>query len=219
MTLREMAKKLHTGSARGMAAKIGLVPPISLLELLTVYRLPFDDTPGWKVTNGNWDDPFHGHDTQPGRAQSFSFDFMYDPNNDNVGEEGQNVRAARSGIVAFAIGSQSVNTWGLHPGDPGYGEQGNTVVIRHVDGTASAYAHLKHNKVFVKGGDSVKRGQVIALSDNTGNASTPHLHFDVHPTFTDWDHWINTIRIRFEDKNHISWIPRVGDALASNNVS
>jgi murein DD-endopeptidase MepM/ murein hydrolase activator NlpD len=30
------------------------------------------------------------------------------------------------------------------------------VVIRHVDGTASAYAHLKHNEVFFKGGDSVK---------------------------------------------------------------
>jgi murein DD-endopeptidase MepM/ murein hydrolase activator NlpD len=125
--------------------------------------------------------------------------------------------------VVFATGSHSVNTWGLREGDPGFGDPGNTVAIQHADGTVSAsvsaYAHLEHNRVFVHGGDSVKQGQIIAFSDNTGYASTPHLHFDVHPSFIDSEHWFNTIRIRFEDKNHVSWIPRVGDTLASNNVS
>jgi len=184
-----------------------------------IYKLPFDDDPAWKLANGNWDDPKAGHGTDPNGAQAFSFDFKHDFNNDNIGEEGQNVRAARSGIVVFAIDSLSCNTWNLKPEDPCYGArgEGNLVVIQHADGTATTYAHLKQNKVFVKKDDSVKVGQVIALSGNTGNSSTPHLHFDVHPSFTDWDHWTNTIRILFQDKNHACWIPRVGDALASNN--
>ena len=52
---------------------------------------------------------------------------------------------------------------------------GNQLIVQHPDGSRSGYAHLNGYKVKV--GDQVTRGQVIALSGNTGNSSGPHLHF------------------------------------------
>ncbi|MGP3992027.1 peptidoglycan DD-metalloendopeptidase family protein [Streptomyces sp. 3N207] len=57
------------------------------------------------------------------------------------------------------------------------GAYGNEVVIRHSDGTYSQYAHL--SKISVSAGRHVKGGQKIGLSGATGNASGPHLHFEI----------------------------------------
>jgi murein DD-endopeptidase MepM/ murein hydrolase activator NlpD len=54
---------------------------------------------------------------------------------------------------------------------------GNCVVINHGFGYKSLYAHLSEFKV--KTGDVVKRGEVIALSGNTGVSEAPHLHYEV----------------------------------------
>ncbi len=54
---------------------------------------------------------------------------------------------------------------------------GNAVVIKHASGTYSQYAHLL--RVEVRVGDTVRAGQRIALSGNTGNTSGPHLHFEI----------------------------------------
>ena len=55
---------------------------------------------------------------------------------------------------------------------------GKQLIIRHPDGSKSGFAHLNNYNVSV--GDSVKKGQVVALSGNTGNSSGPHLHFTWH---------------------------------------
>ncbi|MFF5567963.1 M23 family metallopeptidase [Streptomyces sp. NPDC012623] len=57
---------------------------------------------------------------------------------------------------------------------------GNAIVVKHKNGTYSQYAHL--SKIQVKVGQSVKTGQQIALSGNTGNSSGPHLHFEIRTT-------------------------------------
>lgn len=58
-------------------------------------------------------------------------------------------------------------------------EGGNILVIKHSEDVTTLYAHLKEFKV--KKGDKVKKGQVIALSGNTGLYTTgPHLHFELH---------------------------------------
>lgn len=57
--------------------------------------------------------------------------------------------------------------------DSGYGY---FVVIEHSNGIRTLYAHC--SKLKVKAGDTVKKGQVIALVGSTGNSTGPHLHLE-----------------------------------------
>jgi murein DD-endopeptidase MepM/ murein hydrolase activator NlpD len=59
--------------------------------------------------------------------------------------------------------------------DPGYGR---IMTISHGRGIVTRYAHL--DKVIVKKGQAVKRGQEIALVGSTGRTTGPHLHYEIH---------------------------------------
>jgi murein DD-endopeptidase MepM/ murein hydrolase activator NlpD len=85
--------------------------------------------------------------------------------------EGTSVKAAESGVVAYA-GSEL----------KGYG---NLVLIRHPNGFVSAYAN--NGELSVKRGESVKRGQIIAKSGQSGNVSSPQLHFELRKGSTPVD--------------------------------
>ncbi|MFO0990797.1 MAG: LysM peptidoglycan-binding domain-containing M23 family metallopeptidase [Hyphomicrobiales bacterium] len=85
--------------------------------------------------------------------------------------EGTSVRASDSGIVAYAGNELK-----------GYG---NLVLIRHDGGWVTAYAHNK--ELFVKRGDAVKRGDIIAKAGQTGSVSTPQVHFEVRKGATAMD--------------------------------
>lgn len=54
---------------------------------------------------------------------------------------------------------------------------GQTVVIDHGNGYQTSYSHL--SKVYVRKGATVRRGDIIALSGNTGLSLAPHLHYEV----------------------------------------
>jgi murein DD-endopeptidase MepM/ murein hydrolase activator NlpD len=85
--------------------------------------------------------------------------------------EGTSIRAADDGVVAYAGNELK-----------GYG---NLILIRHQGGYVTAYAHAK--ELFVKRGDTVKRGDVIAKAGQTGSVSSPQLHFEVRKGATAMD--------------------------------
>jgi len=85
--------------------------------------------------------------------------------------EGTPIKAADDGVVAYAGNELK-----------GYG---NLVLIRHSNGFVSAYAHA--SELMVKRGDSIKRGQVIAHAGQTGNVTSPQLHFEIRKGSTPVD--------------------------------
>jgi murein DD-endopeptidase MepM/ murein hydrolase activator NlpD len=87
---------------------------------------------------------------------------------------GTEICAARGGIVE-AIKEDS-EKGGLKNE---FMNDGNYIIIRHYDGSVAMYWHLKKEGVLVNAGDSVKQGQHIGYSGNTGYSAFPHLHFQV----------------------------------------
>jgi murein DD-endopeptidase MepM/ murein hydrolase activator NlpD len=75
---------------------------------------------------------------------------------------GTAVQAPATGIVYFAGNG---------------GEYGTTVILDHGNNLRSLYGHLQ--EIRVKPGERVERGQVIALTGNTGRTSGPHLHYEI----------------------------------------
>jgi murein DD-endopeptidase MepM/ murein hydrolase activator NlpD len=71
-------------------------------------------------------------------------------------------------ILAVADGKIENASWGK-----AYGKQ----IVQKVDGGWVIYAHL--NALRVKPGATVKKGQIIGESGNTGNSTGPHLHFEL----------------------------------------
>ena len=72
------------------------------------------------------------------------------------------IRAAFSGVVTMS---------------EVFAGYGNCIIVRHAEGFSTLYSHNVRN--FVKKGDRVKAGQVIALTGRTGRATTEHLHFEL----------------------------------------
>lgn len=58
------------------------------------------------------------------------------------------------------------------------GSAGNYIAIRHGRQYTTKYMHL--DKILVKAGQKVKKGDIIGLSGNTGRSTGPHLHFELH---------------------------------------
>lgn len=86
--------------------------------------------------------------------------------------EGTPVVAAREGTVIKVV---QHNVESCTEAD--CAQYNNYVLILHNDGSFSKYIHLKYNGSKVKAGDAVNKGDVIALSGNTGFSAGPHLHF------------------------------------------
>lgn len=89
--------------------------------------------------------------------------------------EGTEVRAAREGLVIAVVQRFDGHCWSEACRD-----MANYVLVYHSDGTIADYSHLQYNGARVAVGDTVSKGQLLALSGNTGYTRGPHLHFDCY---------------------------------------
>jgi murein DD-endopeptidase MepM/ murein hydrolase activator NlpD len=87
---------------------------------------------------------------------------------------GTKICAIRDGIVVAVV---ETNNRGC--GKKECVKFNNKVIVYHSDGTFAEYTHIKKNGAIVKVGDTIKKGQEIALSGNTGWSTGPHLHLVV----------------------------------------
>jgi murein DD-endopeptidase MepM/ murein hydrolase activator NlpD len=76
---------------------------------------------------------------------------------------GTPIDAAQAGVVTEA--RKDTSGYGWH------------VRIQHADKSLTVYGH--GSKLLVSKGETVKAGQVVMLSGNTGNSTGPHLHFEL----------------------------------------
>ena len=81
---------------------------------------------------------------------------------DVAASRGSSVRAAEAGEVTFSGRN---------------GGYGNLVVVAHKGGFATLYAHHHRNRV--RRGERVKKGAVVGEVGTSGNATGPHLHFEI----------------------------------------
>lgn len=78
---------------------------------------------------------------------------------------------ASTGTKVYAANKGSVTTSGYSSA------WGNYIIISHGGGITTLYAHL--SKRSVSKGDTVKQGDIIGYSGNTGYSTAPHLHFEI----------------------------------------
>lgn len=76
------------------------------------------------------------------------------------------------GTPIYATGDGEVTRVKNHP------YAGKYIEIQHDGQYLTRYLHL--NKIGVRRGQKVKRGEQIALSGNTGRSTGPHLHYELH---------------------------------------
>jgi murein DD-endopeptidase MepM/ murein hydrolase activator NlpD len=100
---------------------------------------------------------------------------------------GQPEIAAAPGTVVSAVDGIAENRpqGPLEELPPIQNTVGNHVILKIAPGRFLLYGHMKTGSVRVKTGQKVREGQLLGQVGNTGNSSTPHLHFQVltKPTF------------------------------------
>ncbi|RYY55998.1 MAG: M23 family metallopeptidase [Chitinophagaceae bacterium] len=151
-----------------------------------IYDLPFENGKAYYCVQGYFS-MFTHHE----RA---ALDFRMKP--------GSIICAAREGVVVRV--KEDGTRGGMRSK---YRKDGNNVVIEHPDGSRAGYWHLQTDGALVNVGDTVKRGQPIALSGNTGMTSFPHLHFIV------WDYdrsrrW-QQVPTRFETTRGVGYLTAI----------
>jgi murein DD-endopeptidase MepM/ murein hydrolase activator NlpD len=127
---------------------------LSVLEsLISTRNLSRQIVPGGRPVTQGWISSYFGQRTDPFTGRN-GIDF--------AGPSGSQVVAVASGVVTYAKERF------------GYGK---TVEINHGNGYVTRYAH--NQRVLVTAGDTIQKGQPIALIGSTGRSTGPHLHFEV----------------------------------------
>jgi murein DD-endopeptidase MepM/ murein hydrolase activator NlpD len=128
-----------------------------LENLISTRNLSREIVPDGRPVSQGWISSYFGN-----RADPFTGRTAFHRGVDFAGRSASAVVTVASGVV----------TWSRERF--GYGK---TVEINHGNGYVTRYAHNAKN--LVKIGDTVKKGQTIALMGSSGRSTGPHLHFEV----------------------------------------
>jgi murein DD-endopeptidase MepM/ murein hydrolase activator NlpD len=121
-----------------------------------VYDLPFEEGKAYYMVQGYFSSFTH--------KERAALDFKM--------KRGSKICAAREGVVIRV--KEDGDRGGLKRRLRAYG---NYVIIQHPDSSRAGYWHIQKDGALVNVGDTVKKGQPIALSGKTGYSAIPHLHF------------------------------------------
>lgn len=131
---------------------------LSVLEsLISTRNLSRQIVPGGRPVTKGWISSYFGQRTDPFTGRN-----GYHRGVDFAAPAGSQAVAVASGVVTYAKDRF------------GYGK---TVEINHGNGYVTRYAH--NQRVLVNLGDTIQKGQAIALIGSTGRSTGPHLHFEV----------------------------------------
>ena len=148
------------------------------------YTAPWPFDVQKNVNQGNGPGAF-SHNNE----QQYAFDFGL--------VDGDEIRAARGGVVGDVVEGLKVNYNPCDPATPDADGPGNYVRIDHQDGTYAYYVHLKPDTVPLTVGQEIGRGAVVGEADNTGRSCGAHLHFQVSIISTS-KYYGQTTPIRFQ---------------------
>jgi len=131
---------------------------LGLLEAMLMSRnLQEEVRPAGMPIKSGWISSYYGMRTDP-----FTGRMEHHRGMDFAGKEGSDVVSVGAGVVTWA-------------GDRyGYGK---LVEINHGNGYATRYGH--NEEILVNVGDTVKKGEILALMGSTGRSTGPHVHFEV----------------------------------------
>ncbi len=131
---------------------------LSVLESILMSSHMQDEVfpEGRPITRG-WISSYYGMRTNP-----FTGKLQFHKGMDFASKSGSDVLAVAGGVVTWS--GKRYN-------------YGNMVEVNHGNGYVTRYAHNKENHVKV--GDTVKKGQSVALMGSTGRSTGPHVHFEV----------------------------------------
>lgn len=129
-----------------------------------IYQLPFEV--------GKYFNLSQGYDGKLTHQNRYELDFTM--------KEGTPIHAAREGLVIMVkedskVGCPTSLCQNLE----------NYITIQHNDKSMADYLHIRKDGAMVEVGDSVKKGDLIGYSGNTGWTSGPHLHFMVKTSAKD----------------------------------
>lgn len=165
------------------------IPSVDSYKSKISYCLPFNER--WVAVNGCFSKEYsHSWDIP---TQRYAYDFiMLDESNVSYQGDlkdvcnyycyGKEILAPADGVVV-ETNNKSKDSQILRQGKFVANSNhiaGNYIVIKHSKNEYSTLAHLKRDSIKVMVGDTVSKGQVIALCGNSGNSTEPHLHFQLH---------------------------------------
>jgi peptidoglycan hydrolase-like protein with peptidoglycan-binding domain len=137
------------------------------------------DRATWEALNLHLDPSVakHGIEVFPMQGPCFFIDTWGAARSGGRRHEGVDIIGA-SGLEIYAVVTGTITrVYNDRPGTL----TGNGLRLTAPNGDYYFYAHLSGFAEGIKVGSEVEAGQVIGFNGSTGNSSTPHLHFEVHP--------------------------------------